>query len=285
MLASIPYRTFPVLHLGPIPIRVFGVFVAIGILVGSWVFLRFARQRGMDPEALTSLAWRVILLGIIGSRLLFVLTHLSDFTDRPLSAFALWEGGLQFSGAFLIAIIVIVWWQRSHREVNTLSLTDGIVLGLVPGLMIGRIGCYAVGEHFGNETTFFLGVKYLGGGTREGPIAVGTVIHNTALYEFILLAPLAALLFWMARRNAPAGAMTATFLLVVRDPAVPDRLPAGVRRAGGRTHRRPVHQPRHDRGGDRAGVAGRSARGAHGRRARRVDLGTRARARLSHTNT
>ncbi|MGZ8662527.1 MAG: prolipoprotein diacylglyceryl transferase [Actinomycetota bacterium] len=213
MLASIPYRTFPVLHLGPIPIRVFGVFVAIGILVGSWVFLRFARQRGMDPEALTSLAWRVILLGIIGSRLLFVLTHLSDFTDRPLSAFALWEGGLQFSGAFLIAIIVIVWWQRSHREVNTLTLTDGIVLGLVPGLMIGRIGCYAVGEHFGNETTFFLGVKYLGGETREGPIAVGTVIHNTALYEFILLAPLAALLFWMARRETSAGAMTATFLL------------------------------------------------------------------------
>ena len=87
------------------------------------------------------------------------------------------------------------------------------MLGLVPGLMIGRIGCYAVGEHFGNETTFFLGVKYLGGETREGPIAVGTVIHDTALYEFILLAPLAALLFWMARRNAPAGAMTATFLL------------------------------------------------------------------------
>jgi phosphatidylglycerol:prolipoprotein diacylglycerol transferase len=213
VLASIPYRTFPVLHLGPIPIRVFGVFVAIGILVGSWVFLRFARQRGMDPEELTSLAWRVVLLGIIGSRLLFVLTHLSDFTDRPLSAFALWEGGLQFSGAFLIAIVVIVWWQRSHREVSTLTLTDGIVLGLVPGLMIGRIGCYAVGEHLGDATNFFLGVKYLGGETREGPLVVGTVYHNTALYEFLLLAPLSALLFWMARREAPAGAMTATFLL------------------------------------------------------------------------
>lgn len=213
MLSSIPYRTFPILHLGPIPIRVFGVFVAIGILLGSGVFLRFARRKGMDPEELTSLAWRVILLGMIGSRALFVLTHLSDFTDRPLSAFALWEGGLQFSGAFLVAILVIVWWQRSHRDVDTLTLTDGIVLGLVPGLMIGRIGCYAVGEHLGNTTNFFLGVRYLGGETREGPIAVGAVIHNTALYEFILLAPLAALLFWIARRGASAGAMTATFLL------------------------------------------------------------------------
>ena len=140
-----------------------------------------------------------------------MLTH-SRTSRRPLWAFALWEGGLQFSGAFLIAIIVIVWWQRSHREVNTLMLTDGIVLGLVPGLMIGRIGCSPWASTSADQTTFFLGVKYLGGETREGPIAVGTMIHNTALYEFMLLVPLAALLL-DAERGVPDGWMTATFLL------------------------------------------------------------------------
>ncbi|MGZ4133202.1 MAG: prolipoprotein diacylglyceryl transferase, partial [Actinomycetota bacterium] len=174
MLGSIPYRTFPVVHIGPIPIHVFGVFVALGILVGAWVFLRFARQRGLDTDQLTSLAWWVVLLGIVGSRALFVLTHLGDFAGRPLAAFALWQGGLQFSGAFLIAIVLIWRWARRHPDVPGLTLSDGIVLGLVPGLMIGRIGCYAVGEHLGHTTTFFLGVKYLGGLTREGPIAVGS---------------------------------------------------------------------------------------------------------------
>jgi phosphatidylglycerol:prolipoprotein diacylglycerol transferase len=213
VLASIPYRTFPVIQLGPIPIRVFGVFVAIGIAVGIWVFLRYARRRGLDPDALSSLAWWVIVLGILGSRLLFVLTHWSDFARRPLAIFALWEGGLQFSGAFLIAILVIVWWGRRHPDADLRVLTDGIVLGLVPGLMIGRIGCYAVGEHLGNETTFFLGSRYLGGETREGPIVVGTVIHNTAFYEILLLAPLAVLLFALARRDAAPGTITAVFLV------------------------------------------------------------------------
>ena len=213
MLGSIPYRTFPVIDVGPVPIRVFGVFVAIGILLGSWIFLRFARKRGLDPDALSSLAWRVVLYGIVGSRVLFVLTHLSDYSGRPLAVFALWEGGLQFSGAFLISIVVIVWWSRRHPDVPGLTLSDGIVLGLVPGLMVGRMGCYAVGEHLGHTTTFFLGVKYLGGATREGPIAVGSVIHNTALYEIVLLVPLAVLLFALARRHAAEGVMTATFLL------------------------------------------------------------------------
>jgi phosphatidylglycerol---prolipoprotein diacylglyceryl transferase len=213
MIASIPYRTFPVLHLGPIPIRVFGVFVALGILVGTSIFLRFARDRELDTEQLGSLAWRVVLFGIVGSRLLFVLTHASDFAGRPLDALAIWQGGLQFSGAFLIAIGVIVWWSRQHPDVPGLTLSDGIVLGVVPGLMLGRVGCYAVGEHLGHTTSFFLGVRPLGGATREGPIAVGQVIHNTALYEIVLLAPLAVLLFWLARRHVAPGVMTATFLI------------------------------------------------------------------------
>ncbi|MGE5228046.1 MAG: prolipoprotein diacylglyceryl transferase [Planctomycetaceae bacterium] len=213
MLGSIPYRTFPVVHVGPIPIHVFGVFVALGILVGASIFLRFARRRGLDTDSLTSLAWWVVLLGIVGSRALFVLTHLSEFADRPFAAFALWQGGLQFSGAFLIAIVLLWWWARRHPDVPGLTLSDGIVLGLVPGLMIGRIGCYAVGEHLGHTTTFFLGVRYLGGLTREGPIAVGSVIHNTALYEIVLLTPLAVLLFAEARRHVRPGTMTATFLL------------------------------------------------------------------------
>lgn len=187
--------------------------MAAGILVGTSVFLRFARDRGLNTDALGSLAWRVVVFGIVGSRLLFVLTHWSDYAGRPLHALALWEGGLQFSGAFLIAVVVIVWWSRRHPEAPGFTLSDGIVLGLVPGLMIGRIGCYAVGEHLGRSTTFFLGVKYLGGETREGPIAVGTVIHNTALYEIILLAPLCVLLFALAHRRTTPGVMTAAFLL------------------------------------------------------------------------
>jgi prolipoprotein diacylglyceryltransferase len=69
--------------------------------------------------------------------------------------------------------------------------------------MIGRIGCYSVGEHLGHATRFWLGVRYLGGPTREGPLVVGVTYHNTALYEFLHLAVLSALLYWMLRHRPP----------------------------------------------------------------------------------
>lgn len=212
-MAAIPFRTFPSFQLGPLRVQTFGVFVALGILVGIAVFLRYARARGLDTRPLEGLAWWIVVLGLVGSRLLFVLTRPGEFVDRPLAVFAVWEGGLQFSGAFLVAVVLIAWWLRRHPEVPGRVLVDGIVLGLVPGLMIGRCGCVAVGEHLGGPTSFCLGWHYLGGETREGPLVPGTVVHNTAIYEILLLAPLLILLAWMARRRVADGWMTATFLL------------------------------------------------------------------------
>ena len=214
MVAAIPFRTFPSFSIGPLTIRTFGVFVALGILLGVWLFLRYARERGLDPELLSRLAWQVIVLGIIGSRVLFVITNWSEFEDDPLSLFAIWEGGLQFSGSFLISIVVIWWFARRHPQMPGFALSDGIVYGLTAGLVVGRLGCAAVGEHLGTQTGFVLGWRYLGGETRE-PVVGGldSVIHSTAIYEIVLMLPLAALMWWMQRRRVPDGWLTATFLL------------------------------------------------------------------------
>lgn len=209
----IPYRTFPGIDLGPITLRTFGLFVAAGIVLGTWLFLRYVRERGLDASELTRLATWIVALGLVGSRLIYVVTHLDRFVDDPLAAFAVWEGGLQFSGAFLVAIVLLWWWGRRHPDVSTLLISDGVVYGLTPGLILGRIGCYAVGEHLGGPTSFFLGVEYRGGETREGPLVVGETIHNTALYEMLLLIPLFVLLHLLSRRDVPPGTLTGTFLL------------------------------------------------------------------------
>jgi phosphatidylglycerol:prolipoprotein diacylglycerol transferase len=210
----IPYRTFPTLHVGPLALHTFGLFVAAGLLVGTVVFIRHVRRRGLPTEGLERLAWWIVLAGMVGARLMFVLTHPGDFTSRPWAVIALWEGGLEFSGGFIVATAVVLLWLRRHPEIPGLVLADGVVLGLAVGLAIGRIGCYSVGEHLGGETTFPLAVHYLGGVTREGPIPVGAHIHNTALYELLLLLPLIGLLFfWMRRRGVRPGWLTATFLL------------------------------------------------------------------------
>jgi phosphatidylglycerol:prolipoprotein diacylglycerol transferase len=208
----IPYRTFPIIDLGPFSVRTFGVMTALGVLLGVGLLVRHVRPLGIDAERVTDLAVRLVLFAFVGARVTWVLTHLGELAG-PLDAIAVWKGGLQFSGGFLFAVAYLASWMRRHPDVPRTVLADGLAYGLTGGLMLGRVGCYAVGEHLGRPTSFFLGTEYRGGPTIEGPIAVGTTIHNTSLYEFLGLLVLLGVMTLVRRRRPAPGALATLFAL------------------------------------------------------------------------
>ena len=201
LLAEIPYTTFPRIEVGPLGIRTFGLMVAIGVLIGAWLAARHGERYGIPRDTTYSLAMRMVLVGVIGSRITWVASHWSEL-DSPLDAFAIWQGGLQFSGGFVFAVIAGFPIYRHWNRLTRWRSLDGYAYGLTIGLAIGRIGCYSVGEHFGSTTGFLLGVRYDGGSVREptlggDPLTVGTVFHHTALYELLYLLVLFAVLTYL----------------------------------------------------------------------------------------
>ncbi|CAN5771923.1 hypothetical protein BH24ACT4_BH24ACT4_02880 [soil metagenome] len=218
LLATIPYTTFP--EVGPI--QTFGLMVAVGVVAGIWFAASWAEQYGMTRDETYSLGTRMVLAGVVGSRITWVLTHL-DQIDSPLDVIAVWEGGLQFAGGFLAAIAVglptFFKWNRLQRW----QLLDGFAVATVLGAAFGRIGCTAVGEHFGRESDFFLAVQYNGGEVRESTLGLqdgavqvdpGVTFHNTSIYEGLWLFLLFGVLWWVLRKVKPApGTVGALFLI------------------------------------------------------------------------
>ncbi|MEO7429269.1 MAG: prolipoprotein diacylglyceryl transferase family protein [Acidimicrobiales bacterium] len=214
-VAAIPYTTFPTIALGPLHLRTFGFVVAIGVLIGAWLAARYGEEHGIPRDTTYSLAMRMVLAGVLGARITWVLSHL-DVVDSPLDAIAIWKGGLQFSGGFVLAVIAGYPVYRHWSRLTRWHSLDGYAYGLAIGLGIGRIACYSVGEHFGGLTSFALGVRYDGGSVREStlgsiPLQKGMVFHQTALYELIYLAALFAVLTWLLylrkQRPGPGTAM------------------------------------------------------------------------------
>jgi phosphatidylglycerol:prolipoprotein diacylglycerol transferase len=212
VLSAIPYTTFPTIDLGPFSLRTFGVVVAIGVLIGAWLAARHGEAYGIPRDTTYSLAMRMVIAGVIGSRITWVVSHWDEL-ESPMEAFAIWQGGLQFSGGFVFAVIAGFPIYRHWNRLTRWHSLDGYAYGLAIGLAIGRIGCYAVGEHFGSFTSFPLAVRYDGGSVREStigdvPLDVGMVFHQTALYELLYMLVLFGILAYLrARRPGPAVAM------------------------------------------------------------------------------
>ena len=218
MLSAIPYTTFPEISIAGLHLRTFGLVVAIGVLIGAWLAARYGEEYGINRDATYSLAMRMVVAGVVGSRITWDLSHW-DQIHSPLDLIAVWKGGLQFSGGFIFAVIAGYPVYRKWNRLTRWHSLDGYAYGLTIGLAIGRIGCTSVGEHFGRLSSFPLAVRYDGGSVREPMLGdailrKGMVFHQTAIYELIYLAVLFVFLTWLLhlrKERPPAGTALGIF--------------------------------------------------------------------------
>lgn len=136
-----------------LPIRGYGTCLLVGVIAAGGLSAYRARQRGLELEVIYSLGIPLVLLGIAGARLFFVIEYWEDFR-RPTWAATLFEilkfteGGLVVYGSLLGGFAALVWcaWRR---QMSVIELADLLAPGVVVGMAIGRIGCLLNGCCYG----------------------------------------------------------------------------------------------------------------------------------------
>ena len=198
----IPYFQWTTIWLGPVPIHVWGLFVALGILVGAAVSARHVKERGLNPEVVWDLAvWITIGAFVVGRLFHVAFYEPAYYLAHPGDIVKIWEGGMSIIGGFIGAVIASVAYLRT-KKLNVWAYCDAALMGLPVGMGIGRIGCFLIHDHPGTLTNFILGVNYPDG-----------VRHDLGLYESLVGFALAIIFLLMWKKKAPQGAYVATFLI------------------------------------------------------------------------
>src|SRR5262245_14196741 len=148
MLGSIPSPSDG--NLGPV--HMYGVILAIGVLVAVYVAEQRWRRRGYPKDGIYDISFWVVIWGVIGARLYHVITDYQRFEDDPWRAFQIWRGGLSIWGAVIAgALAVLVICRRRHLP--TLVVMACMAPGIVLAQAIGRWGNYFNQELFGKPST------------------------------------------------------------------------------------------------------------------------------------
>ncbi len=215
--------------IGPFTVHSFGLMMAIGFIVGSWLLTKELNRKGYNPNLGSTITLFALIFGIAGSKILFLIEDWSHFIQNPLKE-AFSPGGLTWYGGFFLATFAI-WLYTRKKKIPFLRICDAAAPSLMIGYGVARIGCHLSGDgDYGLPTNLPWGTVYSNGtyppslAFKDFPDIVkqygvnGVVpdtipVHPTPIYEFILAIILFSILWSLRKNNYVDGKLFMIYLL------------------------------------------------------------------------
>ena len=186
---------------------------ALGLVFGLLINVRLATKNGIDEDKAWNLGMLVILAGVLGAKVLLVLTDLDRFLQHPrdlLSLYMLQAGGVWYGG--LIAGAGVGVWYVWRNRIPALKALDSFAPGISLGHGLGRLGCLAAGCCYGRETDAPWAIVFTNlWANKTAGTPLGVHLHPTQIYEFLAEMLICTTLLWLFRRRTFDGQVAGTY--------------------------------------------------------------------------
>lgn len=195
-----------VLNIGPLNIHLYGVIIAMGLMLAVVYACKRSRQFGLTVDDLTDGVLWIVPFAILCARLYYCIFQWDSYKSNPISILYIWEGGLAIYGGVIGAAIGILVFAKV-KKVKVGAVLDITSLGFLIGQSIGRWGNFFNREAFGEETDSFLRM----GLTK---ISTGETIyyHPTFLYESLWNAAGFLVLHFLSKKRKYDGQIALGYL-------------------------------------------------------------------------
>ena len=89
------------IQIGNITIYYYSILILLGVIIGLYLALKEANKNGIGRSFISDLSFYVILFGIIGARIYYVVFNYSEYKNNFLDIFKIWNGGIAIYGAII----------------------------------------------------------------------------------------------------------------------------------------------------------------------------------------
>ena len=226
---------FPNLHIGiehlvnhisifGFPIAFYGMIIGCGMLLGLLVATKEYVRSGYKADDIQDFALWVIVLGIIGARIYYVIFEWDYYSKHLLEIPNIRQGGLAIYGGVLMALFTCIVYTKK-KKLDFFPMADAGVLGLILGQAIGRWGNFFNAEAFGGYTDSLLAMRIkesivnpamINENVRSHILLLDDIsyiqVHPTFLYESVWNLCVFFFLLWFSKRKKFKGQVFLLYL-------------------------------------------------------------------------
>lgn len=112
--------------------------------INSWRF-------GIDKNEVDNLAFWLVIVGILGARIYYILFDLDYFLANPDEIYQIWHGGQSIYGSIIAGSVFLVLYARK-KAYSKFQVLDLVALSLPLSQAIGRFGNFFNQEAYGTPT-------------------------------------------------------------------------------------------------------------------------------------
>jgi prolipoprotein diacylglyceryl transferase len=175
-------------EVGPFALRYYGLCIALGIIVATWLTGRELERKGYDGALALDSLFFIVPLGFIGARAYHVITDYGLYSDDPFpGVFQVWNGGLGIYGGVVGGFVGLLIFARI-RNINPWAFADAVAP-------------YFNQELFGRPSDLPWAIR-IAPENRPVGYSDAAAFHPTFLYESIWDVLVCLILLWVARRFA-----------------------------------------------------------------------------------
>lgn len=172
-------------NIGDFAVRWYGILITIGIIAAIAIAYFRAKYYGLTKNDLYDLGFLVIIVGILGARITYILANFNYFLANPGEILTLQMSGLAFIG-IIIFNIPAVWIFAKLRKLDFWRIVDLAAPSIAVGYFFGRLGCFMNGCCYGPESTC-CGIIMPGTGLQSPMFPTQLLNALLALIIFVVL--------------------------------------------------------------------------------------------------
>jgi len=213
--------------IGNFTITTFGLAMALAFLSGYTVVLLELKRQNADPDLAADILLGALIGGILGAKIYYVLLYWDRTVLDPVAMLTAREGLVWYGGLVGGSLGAILMLRR--RKASIAFGADLVAPALSIGYMVGRLGCFGVGDDYGRPTDSWVGVKFPQGappttagnlrrwGAEVDPAIPDTevlAVHPTQLYESAMALVIFVVLWKLRKRPRAQGSMFALWMVL-----------------------------------------------------------------------